>query len=99
MDSSSQLERLESDIQLVVDESWVNQVRAALADEFGAVVTSHGLQGSLWSSILVEADDPDARALPEWIANGFPWASLATLIIRVCFRVLSRTLLQWRPAD
>ncbi|CAE7281168.1 Kcnh1, partial [Symbiodinium necroappetens] len=72
MSWDAQLDRLEADFTAGLEDTWVSELRAKLADAFAVATVDSGLQAPLWSAMLRDAADPDAKVLAKWLAEGFP---------------------------
>ena len=55
-----------------MEDGWVSELRAKLADAFAVATVFSGLQAPLWSAMLRDAADPDAEVLAKWLSEGFP---------------------------
>ena len=67
-----EVDKFEQEPHLGIPEVIVSDLRASLAQRYGAAEVDKGFQVEIWRGLLKEAEDVDAQVLPEWMAHGFP---------------------------
>ena len=72
---------MELDIASGFTKEWLQQVKEALAREFGVEASRQsGFQVALWPKLLSEADDVEKDCLPSWMEAGFPLGASEELV-------------------